>query len=234
VSVLDNAVWHALHGPHRDFAHVAENGKAARYPTDVAFFGALPDEAGPDAWAALAQLIGPGKATSLFRDEVTPAPGWEVLMEIPTVQMVLDGGPAASLSVAEPPFADLAPADVDEMMALVELTRPGPFRPRTIELGRYVGARHEGALIAMAGERLHLDGYSEISAVCTHPDHRGRGLGAGLTMAIADHIAARGETPMLHAASFNVNAIRIYERLGFKVRRNVAAVVLRAPEASPA
>ena len=115
------------------------------------------------------------------------------------------------------------------MLALVGLTQPGPFRPRTHQMGRYVGVRHEGQLVAMAGERLELDDYIEVSAVCTHPDFRRRGLGAALTLDVAAHIAAQGKTPMLHAAATNTGAIRVYERLGFTIRRTVTALVMRAP-----
>src|SRR4029077_5363570 len=112
-------------------------------------------------------------------------------------------------------FDQLTPADVPAMLDLVARTQPGPFARRTIELGTYLGVREGGALVAMAGERMHLDGHSEISAVCTDPSQRRRGLARDLVLTLARRIRARGERPFLHVAADNVNAIRLYEALGF-------------------
>ena len=106
--------------------------------------------------------------------------------------------------------------DVPDMLALVARTRPGPFLPRTVELGTYLGIRREGRLIAMAGERLHPPGWTEISAVCTDAAFRGQGLGSRLVRAVALGIRERGETPFLHTAATNTAAIRLYESLGFR------------------
>jgi predicted GNAT family acetyltransferase len=130
--------------------------------------------------------------------------------------------------VAEPDqeAVQLGHEDVPEMLDLVGRTRPGPFLPRTVELGSYLGIRRNGALVAMAGERMHPPGYTEISAVCTDPDARGSGLASRLMRAVAYGIRARGETPILHAASTNDTAIRLYEKLGFAVRREFEFVGL--------
>ena len=121
-------------------------------------------------------------------------------------------------------------ADVGEALALVELTRPGPFAERTIEMGRYWGHLDAGnRLLAMAGERLHLDGHTEISAVCTHPEARGQGLAAALTRHVARAILERDETPFLHVAEGNDGARRVYERLGFRRRRTVEFAYLETP-----
>ena len=116
------------------------------------------------------------------------------------------------------------------MTELVRLTRPGPFRPRTIEMGTYVGIRRNGRLIAMGGERLSPPGYTEISAVCTDPDHRGLGLASRLVLDLAHRIRARGDIPILHADARNVGAIRLYEQLGFVVRREVLFQIVTAPK----
>jgi predicted GNAT family acetyltransferase len=129
-----------------------------------------------------------------------------------------------------PGAVELGAADVDEMLALVERTKPGPFLPRTHELGRYVGVRDGTRLVAMAGERLRCDGVTEISAVCTDGDHRGRGLASVLVADCVRHIRARGDTPFLHAAEDNTNAIRVYERLGFSIRKALDLVLAAAPE----
>jgi predicted GNAT family acetyltransferase len=111
--------------------------------------------------------------------------------------------------------------DVPETVDLVNRNEPGPFLPRTIELGSYLGFRRDGRLVAMAGERLRPPGFTEISAVCTDDDWRGHGFASRLIRAVAHGIVARGEVPMLHAAATNETAVRLYERLGFTVRRLV-------------
>jgi predicted GNAT family acetyltransferase len=123
----------------------------------------------------------------------------------------------------------LTAAHVPQMLALVELTQPGPFRPRTIELGDYYGVFADGRLIAMAGERLQTPDFTEISAVCTHPAARGRGLAGSLTRHVARGILDRGQRPILHVAEHNHNAKRVYERLGFVVRRRLEFVAARTP-----
>jgi predicted GNAT family acetyltransferase len=121
--------------------------------------------------------------------------------------------------------------DVPEMLELVAAAQPGPFLSRTVEFGGYVGVRHEGRLIAMAGERMRPDGHAEISAVATHPAHRRQGLGESLVRTVAAGILGRGEIPFLHVATDNSRAIALYERLGFTVRREVAILVVEAPTA---
>jgi predicted GNAT family acetyltransferase len=115
------------------------------------------------------------------------------------------------------------------MLDLVERTRPGPFGPRTIELGTYLGVWDDGALVAMAGERMRMPGYTEISAVCTHPDHRGRGLARTLVLTLMRRMLERGDRPILHVAADNVSALRLYEHLGFMRTRLMTIVGLRAP-----
>lgn len=141
------------------------------------------------------------------------------------VQLVDDG----VVAVPDDEAIRLTTADVPEMLALVERTRPGPFLPRTIELGTYLGVRRAGELIAMAGERLHPPGWTEISAVCTDTAYRGQGLATGLVHAVAHGIRQRGDTPFLHAAAGNTNAIRLYESLGFRLRRTRTFQTVRIP-----
>ncbi|MCX5379507.1 GNAT family N-acetyltransferase [Streptomyces sp. NBC_00091] len=222
---LDNPVWAALNGPHRAFAEYSGRG-AARYVPDANPFAALADPADPAAWADLAALAGPGQEVWLT-GLPTPPPDWKTVLSIPGVQ--LDG--RAVRAEAAPEAVRLGPADVAEMTALVELTEPGPFLPRTVELGTYLGIRHEGRLVAMAGERIRPPGWTEISAVCTHPDHRGQGLAARLIRAVAAVIRERGDLPFLHAAADNTNAIRLYESMGFTLRREPVFIGLRVPEA---
>jgi predicted GNAT family acetyltransferase len=154
-----------------------------------------------------------------------------------TGQAVLDGLQmvATSAFVTRPDVTatELGAADVDDMRDLVSRTEPGPFRSHTWEMGRYLGIRVDGRLVAMAGERLHLEGWTEISAVCTDPDHRGRGLAARLVRAVGDGIRQRGEGVLLHVLADNRGAVRLYERLGFVVRRPMRFLILQADDRRP-
>ncbi|MGW1721481.1 GNAT family N-acetyltransferase [Streptomyces sp. NPDC002306] len=220
---LDNAVWAALTGPH---AHLAERfGRAARYPADVYAFAALADPTDPAAWDDLRTLVGPGTAVTIKPVDGVPA-GWETVGGGVGVQLVAT---ETLFTEAAPEAVRLGPADVPEILDLVARTRPGPFLKRTVALGTYLGIRHQGRLIALAGERLRLPGWTEISAVCTDPDHRGRGLGTRLIRAVAAGIRDRGDTPFLHAAADNTPAIRLYESLGFTLRRRSTILSVRAP-----
>ncbi len=222
--VLDNPALAALTGPHAHFAE--RRGRVLRYPVDVSPWLALPDEPDAGDWADLAALAGPGQEVGLpgFRGRVPE--DWEITFDIEGVQFVDDGLAAAP----DPEAVRLGPADVPEMLDLVARTRPGPFLPRTIELGTYLGIRRGGALVAMAGERLRPPGWTEISAVCTDPAVRGQGLATRLVLAVAHGIRERGETPFLHTAASNTHAIRLYESLGFRLRRTTAFLVARVPE----
>ncbi|MFD7246394.1 GNAT family N-acetyltransferase [Streptomyces massasporeus] len=218
--ILDNPAWAALTGPH---AHFAERiGHAIRYHREVAPFHAVSDEDDPRAWTDLAALVGPGGTASVRG--VTAAPqGWEVIRTGHGVQLVDNSLRAAP----DPDAVRLGPDDVPEILDLVARTEPGPYLPRTVEMGTYLGIRHHGRLIALAGERLHPPGWTEISAVCTDPDHRGRGLATRLVRAVAAGIKERGERPFLHAAATNANAIRLYESIGFTLRRRTVFSLVR-------
>ena len=157
------------------------------------------------------------------------------LEPIDGLEMVMTGHLLQMAATAFAPFRGapglrpLHTADVPAMQGLVDLTHPGPFAPRTIEMGRYLGVIDGGELVAMAGERLRLDGFTEVSAVCTHPDHRGRGYAKALVSAVAEAIVERGETPFLQVLPANQPAIATYERLGFATRRTLHLTVARRP-----
>jgi ribosomal protein S18 acetylase RimI-like enzyme len=225
VEPLDNPVWHALTGPQARFSE--GSSLALRYQPDVAAFSALPDEAGADAWNSLAALVGPAGAAVIFRPSPLDIPSdWVVPIRMDSLQMV------ATEKFGEPDstFSPLGADDVAEMLALVLRTRPGPFARRTVELGTYLGLRSEtGQLVAMAGERVHPAGHTEISAVCTDADVRKQGLATRLMRAVAAGIEAREETPMLHVLADNHSAIRVYEALGFEVRASFETLVVQAP-----
>jgi ribosomal protein S18 acetylase RimI-like enzyme len=220
---LDNPAYSSLTGPHAHFAE--RRGNALRHPVDVSPFVALPEAPDAQDWADLAALAGPGTVVPLAGVAIAPPDGWDIVFRAEVVQLVDDGVAAA----ADEEAVRLTPADVPQMLALVERTQPGPFLPRTIELGSYLGLRRNGELIAMAGERLQPPGWTEISAVCTDPAYRGLGLATRLVYAVAHGIRARGETPFLHAAADNTNAIRLYESIGFRLRRTATFQGVRVP-----
>jgi ribosomal protein S18 acetylase RimI-like enzyme len=211
VRILDNPAWAALTGPQAGLAE--RHGRSARYLPDVSPFAAVADPADPAAWRDLAELVGPDGRPLFAAVGLADRPGW-TRTGIPGVQLVGTGVRGG----ADPEALVLTAADVPEILDLVARTQPGPFGKRTPEMGTYLGIRRGGALVAMAGERMRLDGYTEISAVCTDPAHRGTGLASRLIGAVAAGIRARGEVPFLHAAGTNTGAIRLYEQLGFTVR----------------
>ena len=224
-AVLDNPAWHALTGPHASFA--IGDDLVRRYPAEVAPFVAVRAWDDPHkVWDALAELVGPGAEIGLSSTDELPPAGWETIGRGAGVQLVqtdaLNPRPDDEAIV-------LGAADVPEMLALVERNQPGPFRPRTHELGRYIGIRRRGELIAMAGERLHPEGWTEISAVATDVEYRGQGLASRLVLDVAFHIQERGDRALLHAAATNVGAIAVYERLGFLLRRRTTFSAVRTP-----
>ncbi|WP_410813964.1 GNAT family N-acetyltransferase [Micromonospora sp. 067-2] len=224
--ILDNPVWAALAGPHREFAET--HGRAARYQTDVAPFTCVRGDDDEGVWADLAALVGPGATVAVTGTAAALPPGWTVENEIAGVQLVDVGVEAAE----DPEAVRLSAADLPDMLSLVARTQPGPFLRRTVELGTYLGIRRGGALVAMAGERLHPPGWTEISAVCTAPEVRGQGLATRLVRAVAAGIRARDERPFLHAAASNTGAIRLYESIGFTLRRNTTFRAVRVPDST--
>ncbi|KAA2266533.1 GNAT family N-acetyltransferase [Solihabitans fulvus] len=230
LSPLDNPAWASLTGPHAHFAE--RHGQLRRYPVDVAPFVAVPDHPDETVWRDIAALAGPGAQVPLTGSLTrrTPPDGWEVVDLGAGVQLVDDSVAAR----ADAEAVRLGPADVPEILALVDRTKPGPFLPRTIELGTYLGIRRGGALVAVAGERLHPPGWTEISAVCTDQAFRGQGLATRLVLAVAAGIRSRGETPFLHAIETNATAIRLYESLGFRLRRTATFRLARVPSVESA
>lgn len=221
---LDNPTWHALTGPQARFRQGGPH--ALRYEPEVAAFSALPDRPDPRAWDELGALASPGGAAVLLRTDPLELPtGWTAPMRLATLQMV------ATEPLGEPDsqLTELGTRDAPEMLDLALRTRPGPFSARTHELGSYFGLREDGRLVAMAGERMRLDGFTEISAVCTDEQARKRGLATRLVRTVAAGIEARGDTPILHVLADNANAIRVYERLGFAVRAAFDVLVVQAP-----
>lgn len=220
---LDRPVWASLTSR---LAAWAEGGSLARrFQRGVNVFMAAADES-PPALQALADLVRADEEVyALQVPPVRTPPGLLLVKSAPGLQMV--GTRAAAAGLADEQIVELGEHDAPEMLALAQLTRPGPFLARTHSLGGFVGVRQGGALIAMAGERFRQPGYTEISGVCTHPGCRGQGLARRLSACVASRIQARGEQAYLHVWASNAAAIALYETLGFELRAQVHVAVLQ-------
>lgn len=222
---LDNVIWRALTTRQAQFGQ--RNGDAARFHNDVSILGGFSSPS-TEGYEALSGLLGSEDRVGLFLDE-TPQPfgGWRVISSVPLQQMVYgdDGLPQPDCA----DFIQLGESDVPEMLALTELTKPGPFGRRTREIGDYWGIRENGQLIAMAGERLRVPGYTEVSAVCTHPAHLGQGHATRLISLLLDKIRTRGERAFLHVRPENQRAVQLYERFGFETRVLLQYAILAKP-----
>jgi ribosomal protein S18 acetylase RimI-like enzyme len=224
-SHLENPAYASLTGPHARFA--IASGRALRYDSEVAPFVALPTHPTSGDWIDALELIPPGTSAALVNDGAPPPAPLKVARTFELVQMVGEDVQAR----ADPRALTLSSSDVPEMLELVRATEPGPFFRRTIELGKYLGIREGGALTAMAGERMRFEGWTEVSAVCTAHSHRGQGLATSLVLALVADIRERAAEPFLHVLETNGNAIRLYEEIGFMVRRRrTISVVTRAAE----
>lgn len=222
---LDNVIWQALTTRHARFAECY--GQARRFVREVTSLTAFEEES-PEGYAALAGLVGVGGTAALFLDrEYEPRPGWEWVAGAPLLQMVCGNGGGPQIRSDSAEIVRLGVQDSPEMVELATLTKPGPFGSRTHELGTFMGIRREGQLVGMAGERLKVPGYTEVSAVCTHPDHTGKGYARALMTEIMWGIRDRGEIPFLHVRGDNGRAIGLYEQLGFRTRTTGHFAVLR-------
>lgn len=229
---LDNCIWQALTTRQSQFAESFE--QARRFVREVTSLCAFA-EPSPQGYAALGELVGVRGTAAVFLENAFEArPGWELVAGAPLLEMVCGNGrQVRNDSVAEtiaPQILRLGPQDAAEMVELATLTKPGPFGLRTHELGTYVGIRCEGKLVAMAGERLKVPGYTEVSAVCTHPDQTGKRYARVLMEKIMRGISERGEIPFLHVRQDNARAVALYERLGFQTRSVLHYAVLRKSE----
>lgn len=220
---LDRPVWNALTTRQAHLA-LGDAASALRFPLDIEPFGATIVNS-PEYLAQLGALVPvDGGVATVERGGVTLPAGFVVMIDEAIHQMT---APRIAPPEPDPAIIPLGDADAAEMRALAELTQPGPFYARTHTLGDFIGVRENGRLIAMAGERLRVPGFTEISAVCTHPDARGRGLAAKLMRVVAAKITARGEELFLHVYPRNRVAIAIYEKLGFRHRADVQLTAFR-------
>lgn len=224
---LDSPIWNALTTEHASLA--LGDGLARRYPPAIGPLSGTADQT-EASYESLRMLAGPGGIVVLFlKEPPVPRPGWTLVRGGELCQMISVNGDSGD-SVPLPrgvSMRQLTGEDVPEMVALAELTEPGPFRIRTRELGVFYGVFDSGRLVAMAGQRMHVPGFVEVSAVCTHPDSRGHGYARALMAEVMEEIRQRGETPFLHAFTDNYPAIRVYEGLGYVQRRVLNLAVLK-------
>jgi ribosomal protein S18 acetylase RimI-like enzyme len=212
---LDNPFWSSLRSRHRSLAR--SHGDAARYPAEFApFLGVANAQA--DVIEALESLIDPGESVYLLGVAPTLPDGWRIEAYGPLAQMIC----AAPMPViGGPQVIELSEAHRADVLALTALVYPHYFRPRTMELGRYFGIYQDGRLAALIGERLGMDAYQEISAVCTHPDFNGRGYARRLLALLSNDVLERGRLPFLHVSHQNQRAKLLYEQAGYRLRRDI-------------
>jgi len=216
--VLDNPIWSSLRSRHASLALSA--GPLARYPAQIAPFMGVAEE-GADAGAALAELV-PAQDTVLLLDRAPAIPaGWELKHLADLAQMICEAPIADAATDDSDDIVELGERQRDDVLALTALVYPHYFRPHTMALGRYFGVYRDGRLAAMIGERMGTDAYTEISAVCTHPDFNGQGHARRLLRFLSNDNHARGRIPFLHVSHENPRAVELYERNGYRLRRDI-------------
>lgn len=220
--LLDRPAWNGLHTAHAAFAE--GNSLAVQYPPTIVPFAAVADNSA-ESLGALTALAKPDQVMALVEaGEVVIPRGFAIVNEGILVQMTAE---QPYEPIADPRIEALTDADAEEMLALALLTKPGPFTLGAQKLGKFWGVRTDGKIVAMAGQRLRVPGYTELSGLCTHPDYQGRGLGALLFRFVAGEIAANGEIAFLHAFSTNTVAISLYKKLGFGIREEMKLRVIK-------
>lgn len=227
IQPLDDPIWTALNTSHAIFAR---GGRLARrYPACIGPLSGLAEQSDA-SYQELRTIAGPAGIVVLFLQQPPqPRADWTIVREGPLSQMVCVN-PAAEAPSVLPPDATLRPltaADSPAMVELATLTEPGPFREGTHELGGFYGIFQGDRLVSMAGQRMRVPGYGEVSAVCTHPEARGRGYAPTLMLRVMADIRSEGLTPFLHSWAFNHAALRIYTDLGFVLRHRMHVAVLR-------
>ncbi|WP_353721103.1 GNAT family N-acetyltransferase [Dyadobacter sp. 676] len=221
--ILDNPVWHALNAHNSALGQVS--GIVAYFRPGIAPFAAVEGPV-PDGLRMLHEIVPFGNNVIFVRNENVEIPRpWQLLAAIPGYQMLYMGPdfPRTEGPVTIP----LTTEHIPEMIALTSLTNPGPFATETIRFGHYEGIFDNARLVAMAGQRMHPYGFAEASAVCTHPDHLGKGYARHLLLRQVNRIQQAGEVPFLHVRADNARAIGVYETLGFRIRTDMYFYVLK-------
>lgn len=215
---LDRPVWNAL--TTRQASLAIGDARARRFRPGINLFAAAADPHDVDAIAALLPDEG---AIGLVEREAITVPGARLLRQAIVNQMVADRAPGPT---DEFDHVTLGDADAAEMLALATLTQPGPFFSETHRMGHFIGVREGGQLVAMAGQRMRVPGFTEVSGVCTHPGSRGRGYAGKLMRVLIDRIVGEGDAAFLHVYPDNSGAIGLYETLGFRFRAQLTFTVL--------
>jgi ribosomal protein S18 acetylase RimI-like enzyme len=222
--LLDNILWHTLTGPHA--IHSAGTGDIRRYVAGFSPIIGFADQAAPDL-AALTPFCASDEHFYCDGWSGPARDGWSIDAETTMFKMVWEAPIPTSDEASD--AIRLGPEHATEALALAELTRPGPFGPRTIELGEYYGYFEGDRLIAMSGERMHAARLREVSGVCTHPDYQGRGLARRLMLKLVRRQMQRDEVPFLHVMRDNASARRLYERMGFRNYREAVVRLISPP-----
>jgi ribosomal protein S18 acetylase RimI-like enzyme len=209
--VLDNPVWEALNGRQAEFAIKGDG--VLKYRPDVFIFAGIPDDSS-DTIEKVAELYKQGEIMGLMGFKLDIEPYFKRVFDVQAYQMLADKAP----EYKSVDYVKLTKEDSSQIEELVELTKPGPYRPNVIELGNYVGIKEDDKLVAMVGERVKLDGYTEVSLVCTHPDYRGKGYAKTLSGVVIEDIIDRGDMPFLNVMTHNTAAFNLYNKLGFTTR----------------
>ena len=210
-TTLDNPIWEALNGRQAEFAIKGDG--VLKYRPDVFIFAGIPDDS-PNTIEKVAELYKQGEFMGLMGFKLDIEPFFKRVFDVQAYQMLADKVPEYK-SVN---YVKLTKDDSPQIEELVELTKPGPYRPNVIELGNYVGIKEDDKLVAMAGERVKLDGFTEVSLVCTHPDYRGKGYAKTLSGVVIEDIIDRGDVPFLNVMAHNTIAFNLYNKLGFTTR----------------
>ncbi len=220
--ILDRPVWNSLDTVHKRFSVGLDC--ARRFESDINPLAAARDESDESLAQLAAILPVTGSIVVAQLAPIVCPTGARATFEAQGVQMTFDG--TIPEVAGSHPVVRLTEADSPEMLELANLTRPGPFAARTYLLGEFWGVKQDGKLIAMAGERMKQPGYTELSGVCTRPDHQGKGLGRQLCYAVLRRIFGRNEIPYLHVFASNSRAIHLYEAMGFRERIRINVMQL--------
>jgi len=210
-AVLDNPVWEALNGRQAEFAIKGDG--VLKYRPDVFMFAGIPDDSS-DTIEKMAELYKQGEIMGLMGFKLDIEPYFKRVFDVQAYQMLAEKAP----EYKSVDYVKLTKDDSVQIREIVELTKPGPYRPNIIELGNYVGIKEDDKLVAMVGERVKLDGYTEVSLVCTHPDYRGKGYAKALSGVVIEDIIGRGDVPFLNVMTHNTAAFNLYNKLGFSTR----------------
>ncbi|MEO5911082.1 MAG: GNAT family N-acetyltransferase [Pelobium sp.] len=220
---LDNPIYHALKSNHHHFSVGTENVRF--YNREIAHFAGMKDYSEKD-FEELFQYADLEGVFIIFSPSAIEIPeNWQLIREIDMFQLVYEQDTQPE-GIKEIELINLKENHVEEMIALVELTKPGPFLSKTIDLSNYTGVFNNGKLIAMAGHRFHANDYIEISAVCTHPDHLGKGYAYEVIREQVRRILEKSQIPFLHVRNDNIGAVKLYQKLGFKIRIDMKAYVI--------